>query len=186
MVGVRGPYGQPWPLADVTGRDLILVAGGLGLAPLRPVVYHVLTHRADYGEVTLLVGGRTPEDLLFARELTRWQKRRDLRVLTIVDRAGAGWSGRVGVVPALLDDVPIDPVRTAVFVCGAEVMMRFAVRELARRGLPDHHLYLSLERNMKCAVGFCGHCQFGPSFICKDGPVLRFDRVRPVFWVREV
>lgn len=186
VVGVRGPYGQPWPLADIKGRNLILVAGGLGLAPLRPVVYDVLSHRADYGQVSLLVGARTPADLLFQRELSRWQKRGDLDVLAIVDRAGPGWRGRVGVVPALLADTPFDPDRTVAFVCGPEVMMRFTVRELAQRGLSDERIYLSLERNMKCALGFCGHCQYGPSFICKDGPVLRFDRIRSLFWLREI
>jgi NAD(P)H-flavin reductase len=185
-VGVRGPYGKSWPLVDVTGEDLVLVAGGLGLAPLRPVVHHILRHRQDYGQVSLLVGARTPEDLLFRRDLVRWRKREDLRVLTIVDRAGPGWKGHVGVVPALLGEVPLDPRRTAAFVCGPDVMMRFTLRELARRGLPDERIHLSMERNMKCAEGFCGHCQYGPGFVCKDGPVFRFDQIRSLFWLREV
>jgi NAD(P)H-flavin reductase len=185
-VGVRGPFGRSWPLDEVTGKDLVLIGGGLGLAPLRPVVYHVLAHRANYGQVSLLVGARTPEDLLYQREMARWGKRKELRVLTTVDRAGPAWNGRVGVVPALLDEVSIDPKHTAVFMCGPEVMMRFTVRAAARRGLSDEDLYLSLERNMKCAVGLCGHCQFGPNFVCKDGPVFRFDRIRSLFWVREL
>lgn len=185
VVGVRGPYGQPWPLNEVRGMSLVLVAGGLGLAPLRPVVYEVLSRRADYARVSLLVGARTPDDLLYRRELLRWKKHGKLDVLTIVDRAGPRWKGRVGVVPQLLADVPLDS-GTVAFVCGPEVMMRFTVRELAQRGVPDERIYLSLERNMKCAVGFCGHCQYGPSFVCKDGPVFRFDRIRSLFWLREI
>jgi NAD(P)H-flavin reductase len=186
MIGVRGPYGRPWPVADVRGMDLILIAGGLGVAPLRPVVYHILAHRADYGRVALLVGARTPDDMLFRRDLARWARRGDLIVRTIVDRADATWNGRVGVVPALLDEIAIDAHRAAAMICGPEVMMRFTVRELARRGLDEERIYLSLERNMKCAVGFCGHCQYGPSFVCKDGPVLRLARIGSLFWSREV
>jgi NAD(P)H-flavin reductase len=186
VVGVRGPYGRPWPMADVAGQDLVLIAGGLGLAPLRPVVHHVLAHRQAYGTISLLVGARSPEDLLFQRDLARWKTRRDLRASTIVDRAGREWKGRVGVVPTLIGDTVIDAARTVAFVCGPEVMMRFTIRELTHRGLPEDRIYVSLERNMKCAVGFCGHCQYGPSFVCKDGPVFRFDRLRSLFWLREV
>lgn len=186
VVGVRGPYGRPWPITDVKGKDLVIVAGGVGLAPLRPVVYHILEHRSDYGQVSLLVGARTPEDLLFRRDLARWQKRDDLQLLTTVDRAGPAWRGRIGVVPAFLGEVSLDPRRTAALVCGPEVMMRFTVRELAQRGLTDEQIYVSMERNMKCAVGFCGHCQYGSSFVCKDGPVFRFDRIRSLFWLREL
>jgi NAD(P)H-flavin reductase len=148
-------------------------------------LYHVLGQRAAYGRIFLLVGARTPEDLLFDDELRRWQKHGDLSVLVTVDRASTGWKGRVGVVPALLSEVH-ELENAMAFVCGPEVMMRYTVRELGRRGLPDQHLYLSMERNMKCAAGFCGHCQFGPSFICKDGPVLRYDRIRSLFWLREI
>jgi NAD(P)H-flavin reductase len=185
-VGVRGPYGTPWPVGAARGQDLVIVAGGLGLAPLRPVVYHVLSRRADYGRVTVLVGARTPDDLLFQEEMTRWSGSGALDVRTIVDRAAPGWKGRVGVVPALLADVTLDNRRTLAFVCGPEVMMRFTVRALAGHGLADDRIFLSLERNMKCAVGFCGHCQFGPSFICKDGPVFSFDALRPRFSTREL
>jgi NAD(P)H-flavin reductase len=185
VVGLRGPYGTPWPLEEARGSDLLLVAGGLGLAPLRPAVYQVLAQRSVYGRVSLLAGARTPDDLLFRDELEAWRERGDLEVLTIVDRADRRWKGRVGVVPALLSEVEIAPSRTVAFLCGPEVMMRFTVRELSRRGLPDDRSWLSMERNMKCAVGFCGHCQLGPSFICKDGPVLRYDRIRHFFQLRE-
>ncbi|MBL9026086.1 MAG: FAD/NAD(P)-binding protein [Myxococcales bacterium] len=183
-LGVRGPFGTAWPLAEAAGGDLLVVAGGLGLAPLRPVVYHALARRDDYGLVTLAAGARTPADLLYKGELAAWADR-GISVLRTVDRATAGWDGRVGVVPALLTEAPISE-RTVALVCGPEVMMRYAVRELGRRGLPDDRIWVSLERNMKCAVGLCGHCQFGPSFVCKDGPVFRYDRVRALFSIAEV
>lgn len=184
FLGMRGPYGTPWPMDVAKGSDLLLVAGGLGLAPLRPAVYHALAQRSDYRRVFLLVGARTPSDILFRREIDRWQKANDITVLVTVDHASTDWKGRVGVVPALLADVDVT-ANTVAFVCGPEVMMRFTVRELSRRGLPDQRIYLNMERNMKCAVGFCGHCQYRESFICKDGPVLGYDRIRSLFWLRE-
>lgn len=184
-IGVRGPFGTPWPVDQARGGDLLLVAGGLGLAPLRPVVYHVLRHRADYGDVALLVGARTPEDLPFRGELARWAARGGIQVHVSVDRADPGWRGSVGVVPALVRDARIAPERTTALLCGPEVMMRFTERELTALGVPAERLYVSLERNMTCAIGVCGHCQLGPAFVCKDGPVLRYDRVRPFFLLRE-
>ncbi len=184
-VGIRGPFGTPWPMDRVADSDLVLVAGGIGLAPLRPVVYQVLERRSAFRRLFLLVGARTPNDLLYRAELDEWQARDDITVLVTVDRADASWKGRVGVVPALLSDLDLRPATTAL-VCGPEVMMRFTVRELLRRGQSDERIYLSMERNMKCAIGFCGHCQYGPSFVCKDGPVLRYDRIRRLFWLREI
>jgi NAD(P)H-flavin reductase len=185
-LGVRGPYGRPWPMDEARGQDVVVVAGGLGLAPLRPAILHLLRHRQEYGRVWLLVGARTPEELPFRRELARWQRDPRLRVLATVDKASPGWADHVGVVPALLRDVEVDPARTVALVCGPEVMMRFTVRELERLGVPHPRIHLSLERNMKCAVGFCGHCQLVPYFVCKDGPVLPYDRLRPFFTLREV
>jgi NAD(P)H-flavin reductase len=186
VVGVRGPYGHPWPLGEAAGGDLVLIAGGLGLAPLRPVVYHILRRRGDFGRVVLLVGARSPEEILYRGELEGWGAARELEVRVTVDRAPVGWPGRVGVVPALLPELGVDPGRPTFLVCGPEVMMRFTVRALHRLGVPDERIHLSMERNMKCAVGFCGHCQYGPNFICMDGPVQRFDRIRWLFWPREV
>jgi NAD(P)H-flavin reductase len=185
-VGMRGPFGMPWPMDELVGADLIIVAGGLGLAPLRPVLYRIFEQRAAYGSVHLLVGARTPEDLLFHQELELWKSRGDITVLVTVDRAATGWSGRVGVVPALLSELEMSSKQAVALLCGPEVMMRFTLRELFRRGLAEERIYLSMERNMKCAIGFCGHCQYGPSFICKDGPVFRYDRIRSLFWLREV
>lgn len=184
-LGLRGPYGRPWPMEQAKGADVVLVAGGLGLAPLRPAVYHLLHHRADHGRVVLLTGARTPQDLLYRGELARWRARKDFEAQVTVDRADPAWSGAVGVVPALLGKASFDPARAVAFVCGPEVMMRFTVRELNRQGVTDDRIYLSLERNMKCALGLCGRCQLGPDFLCKDGPVLRYDRVRPFFNLRE-
>jgi NAD(P)H-flavin reductase len=185
FLGVRGPYGTPWPIEAATGAHLLLVAGGLGLAPLRPVVYHAIAQRSSFRRVLLLAGARSPSDLLYRAELDDWQKAGDIDVLVTVDHASNDWNGRVGVVTALLEEVDLVPERTVAFVCGPEVMMRFTIRELGRRGLSDESIHVSMERNMKCAVGFCGHCQFGPSFVCKDGPVLRYDRIRRLFWLRE-
>lgn len=186
VLGVRGPFGEGWPMDRIAGADLLIIAGGLGLAPLRPVLYDVA--RSGWKGVerlTLLAGARRPEDLLFQSELEDWRSQRGPTVVTTVDHASKAWTGRVGVVPALLRDIELRPT-TIALVCGPEVMMRYVVRELARRGLPEDRLYLSMERNMKCAIGFCGHCQLGPAFVCKDGPVLRFDRLRRFFWPREL
>ncbi len=184
-LGVRGPYGTSWPLDEVRGRDVLVIAGGLGLAPLRSAILHLLANRAAYGRVTILFGARSPSQLLYREDLARWRGRFDCRLEAIVDRAGRDWFGDVGVVTKLVAEVPVTP-ETAVFVCGPEIMMRFVVRELEQRGVPDSSIWLSMERNMKCGIGMCGHCQFGPFFVCKDGPVYRFDRVAPLFFVREV
>ena len=185
VMGVRGPYGSAWPVGDARGRDVLVIAGGLGLAPLRPAILHVLANRADYGRVTILYGARSPAELLYREELQRWRGRFDCKVEAIVDRAGRDWFGPIGVVTRLLDGVPVEP-DDAVFVCGPEIMMRFAVRELERRGVPGEAIWLSIERSMKCGVGLCGHCQLGGTFACKDGPVYRFDRAAPLLLVREL
>jgi NAD(P)H-flavin reductase len=185
-VGIRGPFGSAWPVDVAKGCDVIVVAGGVGLAPLRPAILHLLSNRRDYGTVSVLYGTRTPEDLLFARQLERWRGRFDLHVEVTVDTAGSGWGGDVGVVTTLIPRARFDSTRAVAFICGPEVMMRFTLRGLMARGISSDRLFLSMERNMKCAVGFCGHCQLGPTFICKDGPVFRYDRLAPWFGVREL
>jgi len=186
VIGVRGPYGSYWPVVDSEGNDVVIVAGGLGLAPLRPVIYRVLAHRERYGRVVVLYGARDPVDILYRRELEAWRRRLDVDITVTVDHAAADWRGNVGVVPALIGRAPIDPDRTVAMVCGPEIMMRFTIDALRQRGLGIDRIFLSMERNMKCAIGFCGHCQFGPAFVCRDGPVFRFDRVAPFFSLREI
>jgi len=186
VIGVRGPYGSGWRVAESEGSDIVVVAGGLGLAPLRPVIYQVLARREHYGRVVILYGARGPADILFRRELQAWRRRLDLDITVTVDHAGADWRGNVGVVPALIPRAPIDPDHAVAMVCGPEIMMRFTIDALRQRGLAMERIFVSMERNMKCAIGLCGHCQFGPAFVCRDGPVFRFDRIAPFFNTREI
>ncbi len=186
VVGVRGPFGNPWPVEEAIGKDVVIVAGGLGMAPLRPVLYHLLSHREQYGQVVLLYGARAPGDLLYHKSLDKWQRRADLEVAYTVDVASGDWRGNVGVVTTLISKAVVHPQHTTVMICGPEVMMRYVILELEKRDLTAENIFISMERNMKCAVGFCGHCQFGPTFVCKDGPVFRYDHIRPFFELRGV
>lgn len=186
VLGLRGPFGTAWPLAEAEGHDLVIVAGGLGLAPLRPAIRHVLAHSERYGRIALLYGGRDPPGLLFRDELAEWAARPDLTLAVTVDHADALWHGHVGVVPALIPGLALDPDSTLALVCGPEVMLRFTIAALRGAGLAASRIHVSMERNMKCAIGLCGHCQFGPDFICKDGPVLPYDRVASRLQVREL
>lgn len=179
-IGVRGPFGRGWPMEAAPGKDIILVAGGIGLAPLRPVIYEVLNHRKDYGRLILLYGARSSHDVLYRKELSAWARQADSQVLTTVDYGGLSWKGHVGVVTTLFNFAKLRPAQSVAMICGPEVMMRFVTRELEAHGMARNDIYLSMERNMKCAVGFCGHCQYGPHFICKDGPVFSYERLRPL------
>jgi NAD(P)H-flavin reductase len=183
-VGVRGPYGRGWPVAAAEGSDLLLVAGGLGLAPLRPALHHALARRERFGAVALCYGTRSPADRLFVDELQGWARRHDVHLAVTVDHAGPDWSGEVGVVTRLLARTPCRPERTVAFVCGPEIMMRFTARELEHLGVAPQYIHLSMERNMQCGIGLCGHCQWGPYLICRDGPVFSWDRIRSYFGVR--
>ena len=176
-VGVRGPYGKDWFVDVAVGHDVVIVAGGIGLAPLRPALYQILAQRELYGKVVLLYGTRSPEDILFRKELERWRSRFDLDVYVTVDYGDAKWRGNIGVVTNLIPKAPFDPLHTIAMVCGPEVMMRFTAQGLIKRGVAPNNIYVSMERNMKCAIGFCGHCQFGPHFICKDGPVYPYSGI---------
>jgi NAD(P)H-flavin reductase len=186
QIGLRGPYGTGWPVQAAKGSDVVIVAGGLGLAPLRPAIYAILANRDRYGRVTILFGCRNPKDMLYRREVQRWRKRLDIDIAVTVDHADSGWRGNVGVVPHLIPRAVFDPLNTVALVCGPEIMMRFALGALRDTGVPAERIYISMERNMKCAIGLCGHCQFGPDFICKDGPVMRFDKIAPIFAIREI
>ena len=186
VLGIRGPLGNSWPVAEAVGRDVVVVAGGIGLAPLRPALYHLLAHRRDYGRLTLLYGGRSPAELLFTRELDRWRESGELAVELTVDAAIPGWTESVGVVPRLVERAELAPSSAVALVCGPEVMFRFAADALRARGLPADAIWVSLERNMRCGVGLCGHCQLGTTLICRDGPVYRWDEVEGLLGVREL
>jgi NAD(P)H-flavin reductase len=186
VVGVRGPYGTGWPLERAVGKDVVIAAGGLGLPPLRPLLYRLLAERERYGRIEVVYGARTPKHLVFYDELQTWRARPDLRFQVTVDVAGREWYGDVGVVTTRLPDARFEPADTVAFVCGPEVMMRFTVQALLQRGVPAEAIFLSMERNMKCAIGLCGHCQFGPDFVCRDGPVFSYRRIGPYFSIREV
>ena len=185
MIGVRGPFGTPWPVALAQERDLLIVAGGVGIAPLRSVIYHVMEERGRFGNVAVLIGARTEADLLYRDEFAQWRAAGiDTRVT--LDVASAGWQGSVGVVTGLIPKVSVRPRQAIAMVCGPEVMMRFTGQALRDKGLYMQHIFLTMERNMKCAVGYCGHCQYGPDFICKDGPVLPLSRLVERMSLQEV
>ena len=184
VLGLRGPFGRGWPVAEAAGGDVVVVAGGIGLAPLRPVVRHVLAQRVRYGGISVLYGARTPGDLLYTDELVGWGAQATVEVT--VDAAGAEWLGRVGVVPRLLERAPFDAEEATAFVCGPEVMMHFTVDALRARGIPDERIVLSLERDMRCGVGLCGHCQLGPTLVCRDGPIYSQAEVGRLLEVREL
>ena len=185
VVGVRGPFGSAWPVEQAEGSDVLIIAGGIGLAPLRPVIYHVIANRGKFGRLRILYGARTPRDILFRGQLERWSSRLDTFVDVTVDRASGDWHGNVGVVTRLIGHGGFDPDNTVAMVCGPEIMIRFTLQALADRGVGNDRIYVSMERNMKCAVGFCGHCQYGGNFVCRDGPVFRFDRIEDIFALRE-
>jgi NAD(P)H-flavin reductase len=186
LLGVRGPFGSHWPTEEAEGNDVLIVTGGIGLAPLRPVIYHLLSNRGKYGRILLLYGARTPDDILFKRELEKWRGRFDLYIDVTVDIAAADWHGNVGIVTTLIPRAQFDPVNTVAWICGPEVMMRYTIQEILKRGVATPNIFISMERNMKCAIGLCGHCQFGPTFICKEGPVLRYDQIQHFLTKREV
>lgn len=183
MIGVRGPYGVGWSIEEATGRDLVFAAGGIGLAPLRPALLHALRHRDSYGDIALFIGARTPEDVLYAAELAAWHEQ-GVQVEVTVDRAAAGWGGHVGLITSLIGKLGGGFSGAAAFVCGPEIMMRLTARELLARGVAD--IRISLERNMRCGVGWCGHCQLGGLLICRDGPVVSYRDVASLLSVKEL
>lgn len=185
-LGLRGPFGTAWPVLESQGSDLVIVAGGLGLAPLRPAIYQALAERDRYGRIVLLYGTRSPDDILFRRELERWRRRLDVEIEVTVDHAPSNWHGNVGVVTKLIGRAGFDPDHTVALLCGPEIMMRFTASALTAAGVAPERIHLSLERNMKCAVGQCGHCQFGPTLVCRDGAVMRYDRISRLLTVREL
>jgi NAD(P)H-flavin reductase len=178
QIALRGPYGTAWPMEACRGRDIVIACGGVGLAPLRPAIYHIIAHRADYGRVFLLYGARTPGDLLYAREYFDWREH-DIEVEVTVDIGDQDWRGNMGVVPVLFYRLRLNAARTAILTCGPEIMIRFVIFEALARKIPPERIFLSMERNMNCAIGHCGHCQLGPVFLCKDGPVFSYRQMEP-------
>ncbi len=179
-VGIRGPFGVGFPLEDLKGRDVLLIAGGLGLAPLRSLIHSLIMQRADFGKLDILLGCRDPQSMLFCDELICWEERADINFCCSVDRAAPDWAGNVGVITALIPGVTLDPLQTMAVVCGPPVMYRYVIDELLSKGIPDTQIYLSLERHMKCGLGKCGHCQIDGVYCCQDGPVFSYDRVRQI------
>ncbi len=180
IVGLRGPYGRGWPIERLRGRDILMVTGGLGLAPMRPLIRALLADRGRYGRLTLLHGARQPVDLLFLSEYPEWE-RLGIELMVSVDRADQSWRGRVGVAASLFNRLSIDAARTTILTCGPEILMRLVVTEALHRRVDDTDIYYAMERNMQCAVGMCGHCQLGPAFLCKDGPVFAHRELAPFF-----
>jgi NAD(P)H-flavin reductase len=176
-VGIRGPYGQPWPVEETRGRNVVVVAGGIGLAPLRPLIMQMFRERSSFGKIQILYGAREPSQMLFTDEFEDWQKNPGTELYLTADTISEGleWSHNVGVVTTIFDKAGLSPKNTLVVTCGPEIMMRFVCRSLLGRGFYAPQIFLSMERRMKCGVGKCGHCQLGSSFVCKHGPVFRYD-----------
>jgi NAD(P)H-flavin reductase len=185
QIGIRGPFGSGWPLETLRGQDVVIACGGIGLAPLRPAIYHFIRHRGDYGRIYLHYGARTPRDLLYAGEYDSWRQA-GIEVETTVDVGDTSWTGNIGVVPVLFYRLRLQPKQTHVLACGPEIMMRFVVFEALARRVAASRIHLTLERNMNCAVGLCGHCQLGPMFICKNGPVFTYEQLEPYMHVEDL
>lgn len=179
VLGVRGPFGQGWPLEEARGRDVVIVTGGLGCAPVAGAIEYIFRRRTQYGSVKILHGVKTPHDLLYRERFEAWRRFPDTEILLTSDQPDRGWSHHIGVVTELFELVSIDPPKSVVLMCGPEIMMRLGAPIFMRRGIPSTAIYVSLERHMECGIGLCGHCQLGPYFLCKDGPVMRYDRVEP-------
>jgi NAD(P)H-flavin reductase len=186
VVGVRGPFGTTWGLEEAVGRDLVMVAGGVGLCPLRPAVLGALAGRSRYGKVTLVAGARSGADFVFADQLEKWAEDPQIELHVTVDVPVQGWRGEVGMVTEPLRRLTLDPDRTTAFLCGPEPMLRFGAEALLAKGLAAQHIRVSLERNMQCGIGWCGHCQLGPLLLCRDGPVVGYDVAGPLLGVKEL
>ena len=186
QLGVRGPFGTAWPVEKAYGKDVVVLAGGLGLAPLRPAIYHLLANRERYGRLAILYGARGPEDLLFEDQLAEWRGHLDVQLEVTVDHADTRWRGNVGVVTGLIRRADFDPDETEAFVCGPEIMMRFCAEALYDAGVAGDAVHLSMERHMKCAIGHCGRCQYGPYLICRDGAVFAYDKLRDLLTMKEL
>jgi NAD(P)H-flavin reductase len=180
-VGIRGPFGTHFPVDSLMkGKDIIFICGGLGLVPVRSAINYVLDNREDYGDVRILFGARTPADRLFIDEVVEWTSKEKVNYMETVDRGDEQWTGNVGVITTLMTDMMLDPAKTIAIICGPPVMYKFAILSLKNMGMADQNIYMSLERNMKCGVGKCGHCQINQLYVCQDGPVFRWADISEV------
>ena len=186
VLGVRGPFGSTWENKASKGKDIIIMAGGVGFAPLRPLIESIIKDRSSYNRVNVLYGTRSPDNILFHQDVISLQSNPDINFQVTVDHAFSNWYGHVGVVTTLIDSAVFDPENTIAYVCGPEVMMRFGIQALSSKGIADENIFLSMERNMKCAIGHCGHCQYGPLFVCKDGPVFNYSNIKSYLNIREL
>tara|TARA_B100000035_G_C21017694_1_gene562692 strand:- start:1263 stop:2126 length:864 start_codon:yes stop_codon:yes gene_type:complete len=186
QVGVRGPFGTTWPMDQLKGKDVVIIGGGIGLAPIRPVIFHILENRDDYNRVAIAYGARAPEEMLYPTQIMDWRSHLDMQVRVTVDSASPKWHGQVGVVTTLIPRLNFNPDNTAALVCGPEIMIRFAVKELISNGINPDEIWVSMERNMKCGIGLSGHCQMGSMFVCKDGPVFNYMDVERYFRIKEL
>jgi len=186
LIGIRGPYGKGWPIEKLEGKDILIIGGGIGLAPLRPVIKAVEKDRSRYGRLSILYGARTPSLLLYKYEFEEYREIPNSELLLTVDHADETWTGNVGVVTKLIPKASVDPENAIALVCGPEIMMRFTVKALEERGFRENQIYISLERRMKCGVGLCGHCQVGPYFVCRHGPVFPYWMIKKYFWVDQI
>jgi NAD(P)H-flavin reductase len=185
VLTVRGPFGRPWPIDQLEGADVVIAAGGIGLPPLRPAILRLLAQRERHGRLLLLYSGRSPDELLFTDELDEWSQQ-GFDVMVTVDGAGEDWDGHVGVVTRLVRHAKLEPGALVAMSCGPELMMRFLVAALNAEGIESDKVYISMERNMQCGIGRCGHCQLGPTLVCRDGPVYRWPEVSPWLASREL
>lgn len=178
VLGIRGPFGQGFPLKEMKGKDLLFVAGGIGLVPLRSLINYVLDRRSDFGRVLVLFGAKNPSEQLFLDELANWRTSKEMEYLETVDRADGSWKGNVGVITTLFPKITVDPQKTMAVIVGPPIMYRFAILEAQVKGIPDDQIIVSLERRMKCGVGKCGHCQMNDIYVCQDGPVFNYARIK--------
>lgn len=185
-IGVRGPFGSVWPVETAKYKDIIIMSGGVGFAPLKPVIELIANDRDNYGEVNFLYGTRNPVSIIFHQDVISLQSDPSINFLITVDHSFSNWRGNVGVVTSLIEKSTFDPEHTIGFVCGPEIMMRYGAYALSDAGLNDQNIFLSMERNMKCALGQCGRCQYGPFFVCKEGPVFQFSTIKDSMRIREL
>lgn len=183
-IGIRGPYGNGWPLKNVMGKNMIIVTGGLGCAPTVSMINYLLARREDYGQITILQGVKHSEDLIFRKQYALWEATPNTTVHIAADVAGPKWPWAVGYVTDMIQSLTLRPEKTIALMCGPEMMMHAAVKALTTKGLPEADIYLSMERNMACGIGHCGHCQYGGLFVCKDGPIFAYPKIKALFSVK--